>query len=252
MFSLLAFDASTSELSVGVQNADGDMFLYQGAGGVLASQQLIGICRQLLSQAELSLSELDAIAVGVGPGAFTGLRAACAAGQGFAFAAGVPLLGLSSLDILLEQGQSLFQQHTQQIAATPALHAVLDARMGQVYSTVHVSQRSAVFYSDSDDGLRTVRHDIVLADYADWQPGATALAIGNVRQPLLQAGQSLPPLLDYVEATPQAQAMLALATRLLQSECPPLLRPAELVPVYVRNKVAQTTAERLAAKRQAS
>lgn len=251
MFSLLAFDAGTSELSVGVQSADGSMFLHQGAGGALASQQLIGVCRQLLSQAKLSLSELDAIAVGVGPGAFTGLRAACAVGQGFAFAAGVPLLGLSSLDILLEQGQPLLQQNTQQNSVPPALHAVLDARMGQVYSAVYASRRSVLFYPGSDGALLSAQHDIVLTDYADWQPGKAALAVGNVRQPLAQAGLPLPPLLGYMEATPQAQAMLALATRLLQSERPPLLQPAGLVPVYVRNKVAQTTAERLSAKRQA-
>lgn len=235
MFSLLAFDASTSELTVGVQNANGRMFLHQGGGGVLASQQLIGVCQQLLEQAQLRLSDLDAIVTGIGPGAFTGLRAACAVGQGFALAADVPLLGLSSLDILLEQGQPLLQQHTQKGAEPPTLHAVLDARMGQVYTCAY------------DGGMQ---HTAVLTDYADWQPDAPALAVGNIRQPLAAAELLMPPLLDYMEATPQAQAMLALAARLLQADSPPLLQPAELTPVYVRNRVAQTTAERLMAKQQ--
>lgn len=242
MFSLLAFDASTNELTVGVQNADGKMFVHQGGGGALASQQLIGICQQLLQRAQLRLGDLDAIVTGTGPGAFTGLRAACAVGQGFSLAANVPLLALSSLDILLEQGRPLLQQHTVADKTTPSLHAVLDARMGQVYTT----------RMQCDDDSATTDHDtqrsIRLTDYANWQPGAAAVAIGNVRQPLATAGLSMPPLLDYIEATPQAQAMLSLAVRQLQTDKPPLLQPAELVPVYVRNKVAQTTAERLAAK----
>lgn len=229
MYSLLAFDSSTNQLTVGVQHAGGEKLTYQGEGGSLASPRLIGICLDLLKQAKLTLGELDAIVVGVGPGAFTGLRAACAVGQGFAFSNNVPVLPMSSLDILLEQGRQHWNmpdvENNQSIA-------VLDARMQQLY--VHVNGGNM--------------GEMQLIDYAQWQPDSTAKVIGNVSKPFADVGLGLPVMHDYLDATPQAQAMLALASARLQSGTANLLEAAQLAPVYVRNKVAQTTAERLAAK----
>ena len=77
---LLALETSTDRLSLAVQNGE-RRWAFEGAGGAQASATLIPAVMNLLQQAQLSLNDLDAIAFGRGPGAFTGLRSACAVAQ---------------------------------------------------------------------------------------------------------------------------------------------------------------------------
>ena len=87
MAALLAFDTSTEHLAVALVQGD-TVRVHEEAGGAQVSSRLIPALRALLARAELPARLLDAIAYGRGPGAFTGLRAACAVAQGYAFGAG--------------------------------------------------------------------------------------------------------------------------------------------------------------------
>ncbi len=243
---LLAFDTSTDAMSVAVgRSVDGvaRAWQLQGAGGAQASASLIPAIIDLMAQAGLGFDDLDAIAFGCGPGAFTGLRAACSVAQGLAFGArahadgrAVPVLPVNTLLALAEEARH-------QIRATPAalrVLAMLDARMGEIYAASYsfdgVQWRQARGYTLS-------RPESLVLD-PGWDPSGTVLA-GNV---FATYGARLPldPALPRVQALPTASAMLRLAPVLLAAGHG--ISPELALPTYIRDKVAQTTLERAAAK----
>ncbi|MEP7282928.1 MAG: tRNA (adenosine(37)-N6)-threonylcarbamoyltransferase complex dimerization subunit type 1 TsaB, partial [Rubrivivax sp.] len=98
---LLAFDTSTETMAItacGPAGAAG----WVGPGGAAASATLLVRAHEVLAAAGLSLPELDAVAFGAGPGAFTGLRTACAVAQGLAFGLDRPVLAIDSLALVAE------------------------------------------------------------------------------------------------------------------------------------------------------
>jgi len=229
---LLALDTSTDRMSLAVQHAD-HVFTHHGQAGAQASATLIDAVLALLAEADLPITSLQAIAFGRGPGAFTGLRTACSVAQGLALGLDLPLL---PIDTLLCLAQATPVEHTRVVA-------MLDARMGQVYAGA---------YERHDKGWVTLT-PAMLCQPQDWvSPAAwqglpvvlagNALAVHGIHlQPLLQACQTEP-----VTVWPQASDMLVLAkSAWLRGEG---VAAQDALPVYVRDEVARTTAERLADK----
>ncbi|MBS0452886.1 MAG: tRNA (adenosine(37)-N6)-threonylcarbamoyltransferase complex dimerization subunit type 1 TsaB [Proteobacteria bacterium] len=229
MARLLAFDTSTETLSVAVRHGDALIIERTSAGGAQASSTLIPLVQSLLAEAGLTLRELDAIVFGRGPGSFTGLRTACSVAQGLGFGAGVPLLPVDTLLAVAEEARHRFG--AQQVLA------VLDARMEQVYSAA---------YDFSAQAAPVVEAQLSAPEELVLPPGFALAgnafeAYGN-RLPEGAAARHL--------AMPTAAAMLRLAPALLAQGR--TVAPADAWPLYVRDKVAQTTAERAAAKQQAT
>ncbi|MDM0081429.1 tRNA (adenosine(37)-N6)-threonylcarbamoyltransferase complex dimerization subunit type 1 TsaB [Variovorax sp. J31P179] len=222
MARLLAFDTSTEALSIAVRH--GDLLLeHSGTGGAQSSASLIPLIQQLLGAAGLSLRELDAIAFGRGPGSFTGLRTACSVAQGLGYGAGVRLLPIDTLHAVAEEAHDRF-------GATRVV-AVLDARMDQVYAAGY------------DFGVEWVASEAeLMAPEGVVVPEGWALA-GNA---FAAYGERLPRAVARHEVLPTAAAMLRLAPALLAAGR--TVAPAEAWPLYVRDKVAQTTEERAALK----
>ena len=101
---LLALDTATERMAVAL--ADGDVHWHLNTeGGALASTQLIPCLLQALADRGLTLADLDALACGIGPGAFTGLRTAVSVTQGLAHGAGKPVLAIDSLLIVAEDAR---------------------------------------------------------------------------------------------------------------------------------------------------
>ena len=219
---LLAFDTSTDTLSVAVRHGD-RVLVHSGAGGAQASATLIPLIRRLLAEAGLSLGELDAIAFGRGPGSFTGLRTACAVAQGLGFGAGVPLLPVDTLLAVAEEARHRF--------GAQRVVAVLDARMDQIYAA----------HYDFDAPHGTTAEAELLAPEALAVPDGWVLA-GNA---FVAYGARLPDV-DRHGVLPTAEALLRLAPALLAAGG--AVAPADAWPLYVRDKVAQTTEERAALK----
>ncbi|MFT4241378.1 MAG: tRNA (adenosine(37)-N6)-threonylcarbamoyltransferase complex dimerization subunit type 1 TsaB [Acidovorax sp.] len=225
---LLAFDTSTDTLSIAVCRGD-TVLQHQGPGGAQASSTLIPAVRGLMAQAGLSFDTLDAIVFGRGPGSFTGLRTACAVAQGLAFGAGggkgVPVL---PVDTLLAVAEEARHQH-----GCTQVVAVLDARMDEVYHA-RCAWHSGTWQADADFGLG--KPESVQA------PEGWTVA-GNAHAPY---GERLAPAAPRVAALPTASALLRLAPALLAAG--QAVHASEALPRYIRDKVAQTTAERAAAK----
>jgi tRNA threonylcarbamoyladenosine biosynthesis protein TsaB len=129
---ILAFDTSTEGLSLAVCGPAGAITL-QAAGGAAASATLLPQALRLLKLAGLRLEELDAVAFGSGPGAFTGLRTACAVAQGLGLGLGLPLLPLDSLLVVAEDAR-LQQEPASAGDGYFEVAVAMDARMNEVYA----------------------------------------------------------------------------------------------------------------------
>jgi len=222
---LLAFDTSTEHLSVAVRHGDA-VFMQDGPGGPQASSTLIPLIQQLLAQAGLTLAALDAIAFGRGPGSFTGLRTACAVAQGLGFGAGVPLLPVDTLHAVAEDAR---ERH----GATHVV-AVLDARMDQVYTARYACAAGGALLQPESEVEVVAPEQVVMPE--GWRLAGNAFAAYGDRLPAA----------PRIDALPSAAALLRLAPALLAAGRQ--VAPSDAWPLYVRDKVAQTTAERAAAK----
>ncbi|MBK1679710.1 tRNA (adenosine(37)-N6)-threonylcarbamoyltransferase complex dimerization subunit type 1 TsaB [Rhodocyclus tenuis] len=222
---LLALETSTDAGSVALWRDGEASELACPSGdpvGTTHSQTLLPQVRALLEQAGLGFADLDGIAFAAGPGAFTGLRVACAVAQGLAFAHSLPLFPVATLEAmaLASGGERVL--------------VALDARMGEVYFGAYVDgiAQSPVVVLPPED--------IVLPAGNDWLACGNALAAYPQLAERLQGRvvKQLPQLM------PSAAAVARLAApRLLRGEN---VAAADAVPVYVRDKVALTVAERLA------
>ncbi len=124
MTAILALDTSTPACSVAL-NIDGVVLEDFRMAPRLHNDLILPMVDQILSQAGMSLLDLDAIAFGRGPGSFTGLRISAGVVQGLAFGADLPVVPVSTLAALsLEAFQKTGQNHWL---------AALDARMGEIY-----------------------------------------------------------------------------------------------------------------------
>jgi tRNA threonylcarbamoyladenosine biosynthesis protein TsaB len=231
---LLAFDTSTETLSLALSWGGGrepaHVLEHQGAGGAQASLSLIPEVQRMLGQAGLGVAQLDAIVFGRGPGSFTGLRTACAVAQGLAFGAGVPVLPVDTLLALAEDARER--------TGAAQVMALLDARMDQVY---------AAAYRVRPGGWERLGDIRLCAPETLAVPDGFVLA-GNA---FTAYGPRLPAAAGRVDALPTAAALLRLAPALLAAG--EGLPAGSALPLYIRDKVAQTTAERavVASARQA-
>lgn len=225
---LLAFDTSTDALSVALQCGDPlthPARTVSAEGGARASACLIPTLLDLLAQAGLALRDLDAIVFGRGPGSFTGLRTACAVAQGLGFGSGVPVLGVDTLLAVAEDA------HGQ--CGANRIVALLDARMSEVYWACYERQGAAWH----PQGAMRLTAPEEVAVPAGWTLAGNALGTYGGRLP------AAPPC---VAAMPTAAAMLRLAPALIAAG--QAGAAADAMPLYIRDKVAQTTQEREAMK----
>lgn len=224
---LLALDTSTEAMSVAVCTAAGDprqVWHFDGVGGAQASAALLPVVLDLMAQARVGFDTLEAIVFGRGPGAFTGLRTACAVAQGLAFGLARPVLAIDSLMLVAEDARAQ--------GAGDDLWVAMDARIGEIY---------AARYRWADGAW------VVVEAPALYKPEALVAHWG---QPAAVAGTALT---EYAAALgvlpqtwPQARSRAAaLGTLALAAWQRGETRDAaEALPVYVRDKVALTTAER--------
>lgn len=222
---ILALETSTDLGSCALWR-DGELSERRCPPGRPHSETLLPLVRDLLTDAGIDFFGLDAIAFGAGPGAFTGLRVACGVAQGLAVAANLPVMPIGTLEALAaacDSGRVL---------------AVLDARMNEVYyATLECDQA----------GVRLLGELRVAAPAAVEMPtGGDWIACGNAlaAYPLLAERVAQAGLRARPEAMPTAVAVARLAAARLRSQGG--IDPALAVPLYVRDKVARTVAERLA------
>jgi tRNA threonylcarbamoyladenosine biosynthesis protein TsaB len=233
----VALDTATESMAVGL--ADGAAHSVLNAeGGAQASETLIPSALELLAQRGLAPRDLDAVAFGQGPGAFTGLRTAVSVAQGLAFGIGCPVLPIDSLLIVAEdaRAQALGAEGSEAFEVWVAM----DARMDEVYAAAY----------RHDGRTWQVRQAPALYDLATL--AAYWRAEGSLPQVAGTAIEAFADRLPWGSArrwprcADRAGALLRLACAAWAAGRGV---PAErALPVYLRDKVALTTAERAAAR----
>jgi tRNA threonylcarbamoyladenosine biosynthesis protein TsaB len=223
---LLAFDTAGETMTIAVANA-GRVRSLSGAGGARASSTLIASIFGLLDEAGLALRDLDAIAFGRGPGAFTGLRTACSVAQGLAFGAAKPVLPIDSLLVVAEDARGGAPEFR--------VWVTIDARMDQIYAAEYAYAA----------GRWATLHAPMLSDCAQlaarWRGAPAQVVAGNAIRAFagrLETGTAI----AFPDASASAAALLALAAQAWRDGAG--VDAAQALPLYVRDKVAETTRER--------
>lgn len=226
MTNLLAIETSTELASVSLLT-DTRLISRELSGVQTHSHGLLPAIQAILEEAGIDISEVDALAFGCGPGAFTGVRTACGAIQGLAFGLDLPVLPVISLMAMAEAARV----HIQSVDVV----CLLDARMNEVY-WAHYRYRDEQWQAVVEPSLSGLDTALLYASAAH-----LSLVLGK--------GLELPHQFAHLPQTfemPHAQFAANLAmTDLAHGR---QIAAALAQPVYLRNKVAQTTAERLLAR----
>jgi tRNA threonylcarbamoyladenosine biosynthesis protein TsaB len=248
----LAIETSTDILSLAIASTQGDsseVWTHTSQGGAQSSQLVLPEIVRLMDGAQIGFTDLTAVVFGKGPGSFTGLRTACSVAQGLAFGAGVPVLPIDTLLAVAEDARDQsFQQQQQQKQHQTQHHQIeqlpeqtqrffvaMDARMDQVYTAAYEWRsewqcvQAPSVQSPEDICLPTEWKDLDFTTVGNaWDAFATrwstTLSVKNMH------------------ATPTAQALLRLAPIAFEQGLAVL--PEQALPIYIRDKVAQTTQER--------
>lgn len=250
----LAIDSSTDRLSIalapgplplpGAQGWDAaEMLSITDAGSAKASVSLLAHVQALLHQAGLRTGDLGCIAFGRGPGAFTGLRTACAVAQGLAFAHNTPVVSVGSLMTTAQQ-----TRHSQPEAQR--ITALLDARMDELYAATFVFDGPLIPGQVPVDvePPALISPDDIADAVPGWQPEATRPVLAGNTEALYGARWAHATWqAEHIAALPNARAMLELLPALWAAGL--ATDAAHAVPLYVRDRVALTTAERAAKAR---
>jgi tRNA threonylcarbamoyladenosine biosynthesis protein TsaB len=227
---LLAIDTATETLAVAVL-AQGRTWCAQEPGAAAASQRVLPLAFELLQAAGIAVGELDAVAFGRGPGAFTGLRTACSVAQGLALGLGRPLLALDSLALVAEDARV---RH-----GANALWVAMDARMNEVYAGAY----------RWDQGRWQAERAPALYALPAWQAACAAWPLPAVAGSALDAfGARLEcGAAQRLGGMPDRAAALARLAEAAWRQGQ-AIDAAEGLPLYLRDKVALTTAERARAR----
>lgn len=226
---VLALETSTEFCSCALL-VDGAVAESHVHAGQTHSDILLSMVQGLMAEAGAAYATLDAIAFGAGPGSFTGLRIACGAAQGLAFAHDLPVVPVASLEALAEATEA------------PRVIAAFDARMGELYLAAY--ERVGADWSELLSP-QLARPDAlpVLPTPGDWLGCGSGFAACGAA---LTARYS-PSRIDAA-CVPHAAAVATIAARrVVRGETVPA---DQAIPLYVRDKVALDVREQAALRAQ--
>jgi tRNA threonylcarbamoyladenosine biosynthesis protein TsaB len=246
----LAIETSTDMLSLAIAWTQGDksqVWAHTSQGGAKSSQLVLPEIVRLMEEAQMRFADLTAVVFGKGPGSFTGLRTACSVAQGLAFGAGVLVLPIDTLLAVAEdaryQNVQKKQQQTQQqldqldqLSQQPQRFFVaMDARMDQVYTAAY--EWRSDWQCVQAPSVNSPENICVPTEWKDLE----FTTVGNawdgfaMRWPATLSSK-------HIHAMPTAEALLRLAPVAFEQGL--AVSPENALPLYIRDKVAQTTQER--------
>lgn len=230
---MLAFDTSADVTAVAVLEADAIIVEECAPTEERHAETLLPRIEQCLARAGVALAEIDAIAVGIGPGSFTGVRVGVATAKGLALATGKPLRGVVSLAALA--GSVLERETGSELLVAP----ILDAFKGEVFAALYsVTETQTALVAAPFHAQPEVAAEL-LARAAEGR-AMRVLGSGYRRYAdrIASAWHGANTVVLGAEAdTPQARHIAREARRLLKSEGPS--DTARLAPLYVRDSDAQ-------------
>jgi tRNA threonylcarbamoyladenosine biosynthesis protein TsaB len=219
---LLALDTSSLACTVGIQIED-QVFIRYEEQAREHTRLLMPMIRSALDEAKIRLRDLDAIVLGNGPGSFIGMRIAASVAQGLAYGAGLNIVPVSSMAAVAAE-----------VAANESARVVVaqDAHMQEVYLGIYDAGRQSTAQL-IEERLQACESIPELSDGSFY----VAAGFGWHRFPkLLEANrENLAQVSEVLH--PNARYLLRLGAAAWERG--ELLAPAELIPAYLRQKVAE-------------
>lgn len=255
MITLLAFDAATEVCSVALDKGKQRWLRYSDTPRSHA-QMLLPYIDELVSESQVSLGKLNAIALTHGPGSFTGIRIALSVAQGLSYASNVPLIPVSSLDALAYT--FLHSDNDTVLCTGDVVMTVFDARMNEVYWAAYryVDGRLLQIHEPSICGVDDFPHvwRVVLSEQKEEPPMVYALGHGWAI-PTLAEQAHIDGLNVLANLFPSASGVLEFVyaqlhelssvdsdeERILSISC----AASDLEPLYLRNEVTWKKRERI-------
>ena len=197
------------------------------------AELILPMIDSLLVEAGLSRRSLDGIAVGRGPGAFTGVRLGISVAQGLALGLDIPVVPVSSLAALAQDAPD---------ATGDSILAVIDARMGEIYAGAFRRDNNGLVAPLMDEMVGRAT-EFIFPQSKNWTVVGTGWAAYHAA---LAARLAAPPRLADGARYPQARSVAHLA--LPQFVAGQGVSPEYALPVYLRDKVALTLEEQRRAR----
>lgn len=223
----LAIDASTEACSVALQ-VNGKVFSRYDLCPQSHSLRLLPMVDEVLTEAGIKLSQCDGLIFGRGPGSFTGVRIGVGVAQGLAFAANLPVFGVSSLQAM---AQLAFMEG--KVQGTSVI-AAIDARMGEVYNGYFTLDDNNIMQPQCAEAVtapdQLAQHLSSVVNNAEYGVGTAWDAYNEVLSSL-KNNEGTPEILF-----PSAEAMLAIGVNSLEQGKGVAAEDAQ--PVYVRDTVS--------------
>jgi len=223
---LLALDASSSACSAALLRRDVEQTTCLARFEMTPrahTRRLMPMVNDVLAEAGVEPSQLDAVAFGRGPGSFTGLRIAAGTAQGLAYGLDRPLIGVSTLAALALQAHRRF--HLQQLVTA------LDARMGEVYIAAWRCVKDKLTLV-SDEAVLAPERFRLPGDEVEW----AGVGSGFTRWPDFSAEVQAAMLQHLADIEPRAEEMAWLAADDFDAGLG--LEAHQVQPIYLRNDVA--------------
>ncbi|MEN8133215.1 MAG: tRNA (adenosine(37)-N6)-threonylcarbamoyltransferase complex dimerization subunit type 1 TsaB [Pseudomonadota bacterium] len=188
------------------------------------TQLILSMCEALIAEAEIVLSQLDAVAFGCGPGSFTGVRIAAGVVQGIAFAWDLPVLPVSTLATLA--------QEVIEVEKKPKVLAAIDARMSEVYWGYYRCDTQGLASLDGTEGVGRPA-DLPLRSGSWFGAGSGWQAYSEVLEQKL--GKAL--IGNDETLLPKAQFVVSLASAMYERG--ETVTAERALPVYLRDNIAK-------------
>ncbi len=222
---IVAIETATETVGVAVRTTEGVEAEFALTGRRRHVESLTPALAHLLEQVGLSVSDLDVVAVDLGPGLFTGLRVGVAAAKGLALARNIGVVGLSSLDVLLHGAG--------QIGHRGLVLAAVDARRGEVFAVVR--RMGDARHGDDVIAAGLFAPDALVATLGSLA-GEPVLGVGDGAKRYREVLATVPGLSTFSEGLtfPPPLSLLQMAVEQLKSGISPVV-PADVVPLYMRD-----------------
>ena len=228
---ILCIDSSTEACSVALSTNNKTIFQRFMLAPREHTQKILPTIDEVIKEAQLTLSDVDIIAYGQGPGSFTGVRIGISIAQGLAFGLDKKMVGISTLQAMAQQAYVETKLNDQ---ICNSVYAAIDARMGEVYFA-HYININGVMQLQGEEKVITPE---ALIEFQQKD------GISNIKESMLvgTGWSAYPELLDFYKEGvvsdilyPNAMYMLEAAALLIDKNA--AVAPEQAIPVYLRDTV---------------
>lgn len=222
---ILCIDSSTEACSVAVLNKQSDIHKIFMLAPREHTMKILPTVEQVINEAQLSLSDIDVIVYGRGPGSFTGVRIGISVAQGLAFGLDIKMVGVSTLQAMAQE--ALAKDNSESV------YTAIDARMGEVYFAHYVNQNGLMVLQGKEE---VIKPDDLIAQYKNTNAlskNSALVGTGWATYPALTEYFAECHVVDILY--PNAAFMLPEAASLIVKNS--AVDPEFAVPVYLRDTV---------------